>query len=104
MSARDLNAVGIQPDIILARAERSLDNFRIKKLAISTGLEIEDIISAPDVKNVYSVPLNFEEGNLTARILEKLKLKRKNEQSSRSRLHSNDKDLKQWREFYRKIR
>src|SRR5688572_20814594 len=61
MSVRDLNAVGIQPDIILARAEKPLDQSRIKKLAISTGLEPEYIISAPDVKNVYSVPLKFEE-------------------------------------------
>ena len=44
MSVRGLNAVGIQPDIILARAEVPLDQSRIKKLAISTGLEPEDII------------------------------------------------------------
>ncbi|MFH0937048.1 MAG: CTP synthase [Candidatus Daviesbacteria bacterium] len=87
MSIRDLNATGIQPDIILARAEYPLDKPRIKKLAISTGLEEVDIISAPDVQNVYEVPLNFEEGNLTARILKKLKLKKRN------------KDLKGWREF-----
>lgn len=87
MSVRDLNAVGIQPDIILARSEKPLDQSRIKKLSISTGLEEEDIISAPDVKNVYSVPLKFEEQGLTERILGKLGLKRKQT------------DLKQWREF-----
>jgi len=91
MSVRDLNAVGIQPDIVLARAERPLDSSRIKKLAVSTGLETEDIISAPDVKNVYEVPINFENGNLTARILGKLNLKRKT------------KDLKEWREFFEKV-
>ena len=91
MSVRDLNAVGIQPDIVLARAERPLDSSRIKKLAVSTGLETEDIISAPDVKNVYEVPINFENGNLTARILGKLNLKRKT------------KDLKEWREFLEKV-
>jgi len=92
MSVRDLNAVGIQPDIILARAERPLDKFRIEKLARSTGLEPEDIISAPDVANVYEVPLNFEKGNLTERILKKLKLKRKK------------KDLKDWRVFIDRCR
>lgn len=90
MSVRDLNAVGIQPDIILARAERPLDQIRVKKLATSTGLEEKDIISAPDVLNVYEVPLNFEKGNLTERILRKLKLKRRK------------KDLKDWREFVEK--
>lgn len=87
MSVRDLNAVGIQPDIILARAEKPLDQARIKKLSISTGLEPEDIISAPDVPNVYSVPLKFEEQGLTDRILNKLGLKRK------------ESDLKEWKKF-----
>ncbi len=77
MSVRDLNAVGIQPDILLARAEVELDQSRIKKLAISTGLEPEDIIPAPDVKNVYEVPLNYEKGNISARILSKLHLKKR---------------------------
>lgn len=90
MSVRDLNAVGIQPDIVLARAEVPLDQSRIKKLAVSTGLESKDIISAPDVSNVYEVPINFEEGNLSSRILKKLRLKRKNE------------DLVEWRTFVKK--
>lgn len=77
MSVRDLNAVGIQPDILLARSPESLDIPRIKKLSFSTGLEPEDIISAPDVKNVYQIPLDFENQGLTDRILGKLKLKRK---------------------------
>lgn len=90
MSVRDLNAVGIMPDIILARSERPLDNSRIKKLSISTGLEPGDIISAPDLKNVYEVPLEYEDQGLTDRILEKLGLKRK------------ETDLKEWREFVQK--
>jgi len=91
MSVRDLHSVGIQPDIILARAEKPLDETRIKKLAFFTGLETEDVISAPDVRNVYEVPVNFDEGGLTNRILEKLKLKRKH------------KDLKTWRVFLKKM-
>lgn len=87
MSVRNLNAVGIQPDIVLARSEKPLDQFRVEKLAVSTGLEKEDIISAPDVSNVYEVPLNFEAGHLTDRILKKLKLRRKQT------------DLGSWRRF-----
>lgn len=77
MSVRDLNAVGIHPDILLARAERPLDQTRIKKLSIFTSLEPEDVISAPDVKNVYEIPLTYEKGKLTDRILGKLGLERK---------------------------
>lgn len=91
MSVRDLNAVGIQPDILLARSEKPLDLQRIKKLSISTGLEPEDIISAPDVDSIYKVPLGFDKQNLAQRLLDKLGLKRKKE------------DLKDWKEFVEKI-
>lgn len=87
MSVRDLNAVGIQPDIILARSEKPLDQTRIKKLSISTGLEPEDIISAPDVDSIYKVPIVFDSQKLAMRLLDKLGLKRK------------EKDLSQWRQF-----
>ncbi|MBU1000343.1 CTP synthase [Patescibacteria group bacterium] len=91
MSVRDLNAVGIQPDVILARSEKPLDKIRIKKLSITTGLEPEDIISAPDMDSIYKVPITFENQNLTDRLLSKLGLKRKQE------------DLKDWKEFVEKI-
>jgi len=77
MSVKDLNSVGIQPDILLARASEPMDLPRIKRLAMNTGIEEDDIISAPDVSNVYEIPLNFEKGQLTKRILKKLKLRYK---------------------------
>lgn len=91
MSVRDLNSVGIQPDILLARSEKPIDAPRIKRLSFNTGIEPEDIIPAPDVLNIYEVPLNYEKSNLTDRILKKLKLKRKQS------------DLKDWREFVKKV-
>lgn len=91
MSVRDLNAVGIQPDILLARSEVAIDEPRIKRLSFNTGIEPEDIIAAPDVDNIYQIPLNFEGSHLTNRILQKLRLKK------------NKTDLlKEWREFVRK--
>ncbi|MBU1031889.1 CTP synthase [Patescibacteria group bacterium] len=91
MSVRNLNAMGIQPDVLLARSEKPLDQTRIKKLSVTTGLEPEDIISAPDVDSIYKVPIGYENQNLTDRLLDKLGLKRK------------EKDLKDWREFVEKI-
>ncbi len=91
MSVRDLHSVGIQPDILLARAEIAIDEPRIKRLSFNTGIEPEDIIPAPDVSNIYEIPLNFEKGELTNRILQKLKLKRKRT------------DLKDWQAFVKKV-
>ncbi len=91
MSVKDLNAAGIMPDILLARSPFNIDLPRIKKLAFATGLEPEDIIPAPDVRNIYEVPLNFENASLTARLLKKIKLRRRN------------KDLAEWKSFVKKV-
>lgn len=74
---KDLHELGIRPDIILARSEKLLDGSRRRKLAISAGMAEGDIISAPDVDNIYQIPINFEDGGLTDRILEKLDLERR---------------------------
>jgi len=74
-AVRTLNSAGIQPDIIIARSEVGLDEPRKRKLSIFCNVLPEDIISAPDIKSIYEVPLNFEKDNLGKRILKKFNLK-----------------------------
>ncbi|MEK7494823.1 MAG: CTP synthase, partial [Patescibacteria group bacterium] len=59
-AVRTLNGAGIQPDIIIARADRPLDEKRREKIATFCSVRKEDVISAPDVESIYDVPLNFE--------------------------------------------
>lgn len=70
-AVRTLNSAGIQPDIILARSSCPLDEPRKKKLSIFCNVSAENIISAPDAKSIYEVPINFEKEQLTFRILRK---------------------------------
>ena len=63
-ASRSLNSVGLQADIILARAEIPLDEKRKEKIAIFCNIPAERVISAPDVKSIYDVPLNFERDGL----------------------------------------
>ena len=74
-AVRTLNSAGLQPDIILARADVALDKKRKNKIAFNCNIYEEDVISAPNVENIYEVPLNFEEDNLSQNILGKLNLK-----------------------------
>lgn len=74
-AVRSLNAAGIQPDIIIARSEKPLDAPRKQKIAIFCNMKQEDIISAPDIKNLYEVPLNFEKDNLSRIIFKKFNIK-----------------------------
>ncbi len=91
-AVRTLNSAGLQPDIIIARARVSLDKKRKEKIAFNCNLEKEDIISAPNVENIYEIPVNFEKDALSTRLLEKLHL------APRSR------DLKKWKRLARTIR
>jgi len=71
-AVRNLNAAGIQPDIIIARSVVPLDQKRKDKLALFCNVSSEAIISAPDVENIYEVPVNFEKdhlGNLVLKLL-----------------------------------
>lgn len=92
MSVKDLNAMGIQPDILLARSGVGLDSSRRAKLSLFCSLDPEDVFSAPDVDSTYKVPLNYEDQGLTDRILKKLKLKRKVRGG-----------LKEWKQFVEKV-
>ncbi|MGC9046613.1 MAG: CTP synthase [Minisyncoccia bacterium] len=76
-AVRTLNSVGLQPDFILARATIPLDDKRKEKIAFNCNLKYHDIISAPDVQNIYEIPLNFEKENLSHKILTKLHINAK---------------------------
>jgi CTP synthase len=76
-AVRTLNSAGIQPDLIIARAERRLDQKRKEKIATFCNVREEDVISAPDVDSVYHLPANFEEENIGELVLGKLGLEPK---------------------------
>lgn len=74
-ASRMLNSAGIQPDIVLARSEEPLDDLRKEKISVFCNVEKKNIISAPDVKSIYEIPINFERENLGNKILNKFGLK-----------------------------
>ncbi len=76
-AVRTLNGTGIQPDFIIARAERPLDDKRKEKIAVFCNVHPEAVISAPDVESIYDVPVNFEKDQLSDRILERFGLRSK---------------------------
>ncbi|OGI16255.1 MAG: CTP synthase [Candidatus Moranbacteria bacterium RIFCSPHIGHO2_01_FULL_54_31] len=92
-AVRTLNGTGIQPDIIVARADRPLDEKRKEKIAVFCSVRKEDVISAPDVESIYDVPLNFEKDHLSDILGKKLGLKMKRA----------DGGLKEWERSVRRI-
>lgn len=74
-AVRTLNAAGLQPDIIIGRARIPLDDKRKQTIALNCSMDIKDIISSPNVDDIYKIPHEFEKANLSSRILKKLKLR-----------------------------
>lgn len=75
LSVRTLNSLGIQPDFVITRSEKYLDQRRRERFALFCNMRPEDIISNPDVASVYEIPLVLHKQNLETGILQKLGLK-----------------------------
>jgi len=69
-AVRTLNASGIQPDILIARASAILDKKRKEKLSLFCNMPVDRVISAPDVESIYDIPLNFEKEKLSEKLCE----------------------------------
>lgn len=76
-SVSQLNSLGIMPDFIVCRSEIKVDEKRKEKIALASGVLIENIVSNPDVESIYEVPLILEKQGLATKIIKKLKLKHK---------------------------
>ena len=65
-SVQELRRIGISPQILVARCEKSLDKELKRKLALSCDVDDDSVIVAEDTESIYKCPLNFlEEGILT---------------------------------------
>ena len=74
-ASRELNSYGLQADFILCRASEPIDDKRREKLAVFCNIKPENAISAPDVKSIYDIPINFEKENFGNKILNVLKMR-----------------------------
>ena len=74
LSVRTLNSMGIQPDFIVARSEKFLDQRRRDRFALFCSIHEGDIISNPDVKSAYEIPLVLHKQEFEKKILKKLGL------------------------------
>jgi len=77
LSVKALNSMGIQPDFIVGRGELEIDEKRKEKIAYYCTMNQEDIISNPDCKSIYEIPLIFNRQHFSQKVLKKLGLKSK---------------------------
>lgn len=76
-SVKELRSIGIQPDMILLRADREIPANEKKKVALFCNVPEANVISALDASSIYKVPKNLHLEGLDERVLAHFKLKSK---------------------------
>ncbi len=73
-SVKELRAIGIQPDMLLCRSERTLPQEVKEKIALFCDVDVRSVITAKDVHSVYEIPLVFADQGVDDAILRLLHL------------------------------
>lgn len=90
-SVRELMEIGIQPQVLICRAERPLSKEIKRKIALFTNVDIDSVIEAPDLSTIYEVPLSQKRQKLDDVILRRLGLE------------APEPDLTEWTEMVRRV-
>ncbi|EKD48198.1 MAG: CTP synthase, partial [uncultured bacterium] len=90
-SVRELRQIGIQPDIIMPRADYPIDKDLIKKIALFCDVEEKAVIPAITANSIYEVPLMLQKYKIAQLVGEKLNL---------GKIRPN---IKKWKELVDKI-
>jgi len=90
-SVKELLSVGIQPSILLCRAERPIPDEERRKIALFCNMKKECVIPALDVKSIYQVPVSYHKEGLDEQVLKYFDLKAK------------EPDLTRWNEITSRI-
>ena len=63
-SVKELRAIGIQPDVLICRAEKTLPKAIKRKLALFTNVHEDAVLSAPDLDTIYEIPIHLKKEKL----------------------------------------
>ena len=73
-SVRELRSLGIQPDAIVCRTDRPIDENLKHKISMLSDVDMEGIISAPDASSIYEIPLVLHSEGLDDYLVRHLRL------------------------------
>jgi len=73
-SVRELRSIGIQPDVLVLRADRPLDEDLRRKVAMQCDVDLEAVIAAVDAPSLYQVPLLLRDEGLDEVVVRRLRL------------------------------
>ena len=71
-SVKELQSIGIQPDILVLRTEKHLNTEVLKKVASFCNVDMDCVIQSEDLPSIYEVPVNMQNQGLDVAILKKM--------------------------------
>ena len=92
-SVKELQSLGIQPDILILRTEKHLNRDILQKVAAFCNVSSDAVIQSEDLPSIYEVPLNMHRQGLDKTILTKFGM---------DHMAGHQQSLAQWEEFVRK--
>jgi len=78
-SVKELRSLGIQPDIIICRTEKSIPNNERRKISLFCNVDFKNVIETIDVKTIYEAPISFHKEKLDNRVLSYFNIKNRKE-------------------------
>ncbi len=91
-SVKELRAIGIQPDVLVCRSDRPINEDLKRKIGGFCGVANRAVIPALDADSIYAVPISLEEEGLCLEMLDVLNLT------------DHDSDMKNWVQLVHKLR
>jgi len=90
-SVRELMQLGIQPDFLIVRTERTVPDDVKRKIALFCNVDYGAVIESPDVRSIYQIPLAFSEQGFDEKVLKRFGIERAAP------------DLSDWREMVERV-
>jgi CTP synthase len=91
-SVKELRSIGIQPDVLVCRSDRPINDELKAKIGGFCGVPTRGVIQALDADSIYAVPLTLEQEGLCREVLDVL------------RLEDHDSDMAGWAELVARLR
>ena len=91
-SVKELRSIGIQPDILVCRSDRPINDALKNKIGGFCGVNSDAVIASLDADSIYSVPLALKDEGLCKEVLDCLDL------------NDHESDLKDWERLVHKLR
>ncbi len=92
-SVRQVRSIGIQPDVIIARADHPIADELLAKIALFCDVEKQAVVPLPTADVLYAIPLLLEEARLGDYLVKRLRLSQAGEP-----------DMREWRKIVERIR